>query len=127
MEETVSGPMDSQFSGRTMPVFRSPERFWKSLMYIVWPLTVAHLINARPPNTPVRMPAVAKVMAMSVASVQPISAKVAPTAAAVPCPPRKPAASSRPKLLSVWGQILVATRTASRAGSHHCREHWVAL
>ena len=98
MEDTVSLPIEPRsFSSLMRPVFRSPEMYWKLSIYLVQPRLVPILMKNSPPKMPERMPTVAQVMPMSVASVKPSSAMAEPTAAAVPWPPEKPEASRKPK------------------------------
>ena len=96
IEDTGSCPMDLRFSSGISPVFKSPEIYWKLLTYFVQPRFVPSFMKNRPPNMPARMPTVAQVMAISIASVSPSLWNVEPTAAAVPCPPENPDARRSP-------------------------------
>ena len=69
----------------------------KPFIYLVQPFFVPSLMKNRPPKIPDKIPTVAQVIAISIASRSPSLSNAVPTAAAVPCPPEKPAASSRPK------------------------------
>lgn len=74
-EATVSLPMEPRLSSsRISPVFRSPEMYWKLSIYLVQPRFVPILMKNSPPKIPERIPTVAQVMPMSVASVKPSSA-----------------------------------------------------
>ena len=109
-EEVVSCPMDLRLSLGTRPVFKSPETYWKLWIYLVHPRLVPILMKNRPPKIPARMPTVAQVMPMSMASVSPSLANVEPTAAAVPWPPENPEAKSRPKPSLISGNSFEMTR-----------------
>ena len=56
---------------------------------------------------------VAKVWPMLAASSQPLSAKTPPMAAAVPCPPAKPAGTMRPKASLMPGKTAGKTKAPS--------------
>ena len=97
IDDTVSVSDFVLDSGGINPVLSSSGKSLNEARNDVCPFDEPHLIKRIPIRMALIIPTVADVIAKEVASSQPFCANVAPIAAAVPCPPTKPAASNKPK------------------------------